>query len=178
MKDPIRKKISVLSAVTLIVGSMFLGTSESWAQQKAGDAAKQIVGVWKLVSSVNTAKDGKVTKGISFGPNPNGRFIFTGNGYYASINTNPNIPKFASGNRMQGTAEENKAVVQGSIANFGTYSVSPDGKVLTLKIEGSTWAHWVGTEDKRNLTINGDDMKYTLSSTVGGTSELTYRRLK
>jgi hypothetical protein len=104
--------------------------------------------------------------------------IFTGNGHYSSLNTRPDIAKFASGNRMQGTADENKAVVQGTIASFGTYSISPDGKILTMKIEGSTWPSWVGTEQKRNLTVSGDEMKYTVAASIGGTSELTYKRIK
>jgi hypothetical protein len=32
--------------------------------------------------------------------------------------------KFASNNRNEGTPEENKAIVQGSIAHFGTYTVN------------------------------------------------------
>jgi hypothetical protein len=91
---------------------------------------------------------------------------------------NPNLPKFASGNRMQGTAEEYKAVVHGSIASFGTYSVSPDGKVLALKQEGGTWALRNGKEEKRPLALSGDEMKYTTAATVGGTSELTYKRVR
>jgi len=167
------RRLALTSAVTLAV---FGG--EALAQQKAGDPKQQIVGIWTLVSSINTAKDGKVTKGISFGPNPAGRFVFTSNGQYVTVNTNPNLPKFASGNRMQGTAEEYKAVVHGSIASFGTYSISADGKFLTLKQEGGTWALRNGKEEKRPLTLSGDDMKYTTAATVGGTSELTYKRIK
>jgi hypothetical protein len=48
---------------------------------------------------------------------------------------------------MQGTAEENKAMVQGGIAYFGTYSVVD--KVIVEKVEGSTWPNWTGTEQKR-----------------------------
>jgi len=167
------RTVALASAVTLAV---FGG--QALAQQKAGDAKRQIVGTWTLVSSINTAKDGKVTNGVSFGPNPAGRFVFTRNGQYVSVNVNPNLPKFASGNRMQGTAEEYKAVVHGSIASFGTYSVSPDGKGLTLKQEGGTWALRNGKEEKRPLTLSGDEMKYTTAATVGGTSELIYKRIR
>ena len=147
----------------------------TWAQQKA-DAKKQIIGVWKTVSDMNKGPDGVVRS--AFGPNPKGVFIFTASGRYASINTRPDIPKFASGNRMQGTADENKAVVQGSIAHFGTYSIGPDGKVLILKVEGGTWPSWVGTEQKRDLTLAGNELKYSVVASIGGTSELMYKRVK
>jgi hypothetical protein len=151
-------------------------TPTTWAQQKAANAKNQIVGVWKTVSDVNKGPDGVVRS--VFGPNPKGVFIFTSTGQYASVNTRPDIPKFASGNRMQGTADENKAVVQGSIAHFGTYSISPDGKALILKVEGVTWPSWIGAEQKRDFTIAGDELKYTVAASLGGTSELVYKRVK
>ena len=175
MKNLALKTASVFASAALCT-ALTLSASPVSAQQS--DAQKQIVGVWKLLSSTNTAKDGTVTKGTSYGPTPAGRMIFTAGGHYSVINTNPSIPKFASGNRMQGTPEENKAVVKGSNASFGTYSVSPDGKVLTLKIEGGTWPAWNGTEQKRGLVLKGDELRYSLASSIGGNSELVYSRLK
>jgi len=163
-------------AMACIAVLLFSSAPSTWAQQKAADAKQQIVGVWKLIKDVNTGKDGIVKS--AFGPNPLGKIIFTREGHYSSLNLRSDVPKFASGNRMQGTADENKAVVQGSIASFGTYTVSPDGKVLTMKIEGSSWPSWIGTEQKRSLTVAGDEMKFTVPASVGGTSELTYKRVK
>ena len=45
-------------------------------------------------------------------------------GHFMLILQRATLPRFASANRMSGTAEENKAVVQGSIAYFGTYTPS------------------------------------------------------
>jgi hypothetical protein len=157
---------------------LFSSAPSAWAQKKAADAKQQIVGVWKLIKDVNTGPDGVPKSGAAFGPDPIGQIIFTRDGHFSSLNLRPGIPKFASGNRMQGTADENKAVVQGSIASFGSYTVSPDGKVLTMKYVGSTWPSWVGTEQKRNLTVAGDEMKYSVAASFGGTSELTYRRVE
>jgi hypothetical protein len=94
------------------------------------------------------------------------------------VGTRPDLPKFASNNRMQGTAEENKAIVQGSIAYFGTYSVVD--KVIIQKVEGGTWPSWIGTDQKRPIiSFMGDDMKMANpATTLGGTSEGTYKRMK
>jgi len=178
MKTSVGRAARILSVAAVLGGLVLFPVTKGWTQQEAADARQQIVGIWKLVSSVNTAKDGTVTKGISFGPNPAGRIVFTGSGHYVSLNTHPNLPKFASGNRAQGTPEENKAVVKGSIGSFGTYSVSADGKMLTVKQEGGTWALRNGIVEKRNLTLSGEDLKYTTAATVGGTSELVYKRVK
>lgn len=178
MNRPIHQMLIGILIAGSAAGLMLAIPTAVAAQQKAGDASQQIVGVWKLVSDVNTGSDGLVRSGAAFGPNPQGQFIFTSTGHYASINTRPDIAKFASGNRMQGTPEENKAVVQGSNAHFGTYTVSPDGKVLTLNVEGSTWPAWVGTNQKRELSVKGDELKYSVAASIGGTSELVYRRIK
>jgi hypothetical protein len=73
---------------------------------------------------------------------------------------------------------ENKAIVQGSIAYFGTYSVVD--KVLIQKVEGSTWPSWIGTDQKRPIiSFMGDDIKIANpATTLGGTSEATYKRMK
>jgi len=49
------------------------------------------------------------------------------------------LPKFASDNRVKGTAEENQAIVQVSLAFYGNYEVASEKEhTVTLRIEGST----------------------------------------
>jgi hypothetical protein len=90
------------------------------------------------------------------------------------------IPKFASSNRQAGTAEENKAVVQGSIAYFGTYSVSNRAKTFTVHIEGTTFPNWIGTDQKRPFTISGGELKWTtpITSLGSGTAVDVWKRAK
>jgi hypothetical protein len=138
--------------------------------------AKDLVGTWKPVSIIVTGPDGRKTE--PFGPNPNSILVFDANGRFVLVNTRPDLPKFASNNRMQGTADENKAIIQGSIAYFGTYSVVD--KVIIQKLEGGTWPNWTGTEQKRPiLSLTGDDMKLsTPAASIGGTAEAAYKRVK
>jgi Lipocalin-like domain len=136
---------------------------------------QQLVGTWTFVSSTTKLPDGSP----AWGTNPKGLLIFTGNGYFSSQIVRSDLPKFASKNRAQGTPEENKAVVQGSIATFGTYTVDETKKTYTLKFEGSSFPNRVGTEQTRPFTIAGDELKVTNPSTsVGGSSEIVYRRAK
>jgi hypothetical protein len=58
--------------------------------------------------------------------------MFDPNGHFSEIIIRSDLPKFASNNREAGTPEENKAAMQGSIAYFGTYSVSDTDKVVTF----------------------------------------------
>ena len=91
----------------------------------------------------------------------------------------PDLPKFASGNRADGTAEETRAVVARSIAMIGTYAVSPADKTLTFKVESATFPNWNGTEQKRLLASGSrDELKYvTPSASSGGVGTVTWKRV-
>ena len=135
-----------------------------------------IVGTWTLVRDVNKAPDG--SEKSLFGDHPLGQIIFTQGGRYASFNSRADLPKFGAGNRMQGTNEEYKAIGQGSIAGFGSYKVSADGKTLSMTPEAASYPNWNGTEQQRALVLSGDEMSYSVQASAGGVSTLTYRRVK
>src|SRR6516225_5749269 len=136
---------------------------------------KEPVGTWTIVS-ITQEKDGKTTD--LFGPNPQGRRIIDADGHVFYMVTSGDLPKFASNNRAAGTPEENKAVVQGSIAYFGTITANETDKTYTQHIEVCTFPNWIGVERKSTYTINGDELDATTSgSSVGeGTVRVVYKR--
>ena len=138
--------------------------------------AKDLVGTWENVSTVNIAADG--TKTDAWGPHGIGSLIFESNGRFAVVNVNPDVPKFKSNNRLQGTPEENKAAIAGSTAFFGTYSVADN--IVTLKVEGSTYPNQTGTELKRKIiSLTADVLKWAnVTFSGGGQSEVTWKRVK
>jgi hypothetical protein len=164
------RRFCTLAATTVslvLLGSAVPANSQALKQQ--------LVGTWTFVSSTTKLPDGAP----AWGANPKGLLMFTENGHFASQIVRSDLPKFASKNRAQGTPEENKAVVQGSIATFGRYTVDEAKKTYTLKYEGSTFPNRVGTEETRPFTIAGDELKVTNPATsVGGSSELVYKRVK
>lgn len=135
--------------------------------------ARDLVGNWTLVSSVAQQGDARVD---TYGPRPSGRLLFDSDGRYALIYIG-DVPKFASDNRASGTPEENRAVVQGSIAHYGTYSVDEAGKALVLRIESSTFPNWDGAEQRRPFTVSGDELTYTSPGPLGPT-RITQRLAK
>ncbi len=166
-----------LRSLTITVALLYLGVAlpagDAVAQQKS--LKDQLVGTWTFVSSTTKLPDGST----AWGTNPKGLLIFTANGYFASQIVRSDLPKFASKIRAQGTPEENKAVVQGSIATFGTYTVDETKKTYTLKYDGSSFPNRTGIEQARPFTIAGDELKVSNPATsVGGTSEIVYKRAK
>jgi hypothetical protein len=161
-------RMIAFAALTLAFGIAVPGIA-------AAQTAKDLVGTWTEVSNVNIHQDG--SRADTFPAGSKGVFIFDGNGHYASVTLTSSLPKFASGNRNTGTPEENKAIVQGSLAHYGTYAVAD--KVITLKVEGSTWPAWTGTDQKRTIiSFTGDEVKWSLAASIGGTSEVAWKRVK
>jgi hypothetical protein len=140
-----------------------------------GQTTKDLVGTWTNAANVVIRQDG--SKADVFGPKGTGLAIFASNGRFAVVNINPDTPKFASNNRGQGTPEENKAAVLGGIALYGTYSVV--NKAIAFKVEGSTYPNWTGTEQKRTVkSFTKDQFTWSLPASIGGTAEVTWKRLK
>jgi hypothetical protein len=137
--------------------------------------AKDLVGTWTLVSGDSVSADG--SRVPTFGAHPKGILIFTSDGRFIYLYSRADLPKFASNNRATGTPEENTAVVRGSIATYGTYSVGD--KTLGLKVEHSTFPNWIGTDQKRTIIITGDELKWSNpAGSAGGVAELVLKRAK
>jgi hypothetical protein len=167
-----RRSILSLSAITALGVASLPGSAV--AQQRT--LKEQLVGTWTLVSSSTKAADGSPF----WGANPKGQTIFTDNGRFSSHVMRGDRAKFASNNRAQGTADENKAVAQGTISSYGTYTVNEANKTYTLRWEGSSYPNLEGTEQTRPFTIAGDELSVTNPApTVGGpASQQVYRRAK
>ena len=165
------RSIFGISAVTMLGLTLLAGNAV--AQQKT--VKEQLLGTWVMVSNVTTRSDG--TKVDTFGPNMKAMAMFDSNGRVVSVTTRSDVPKFASNNREMGTAEENKAVVQGSIAYFGSYSVNEADKSLTYQIDGATFPNWAGTKQSRKIAISGDEQTQTIpAGSAGGSVEIKWKR--
>ena len=156
--------------VTCLFGALLFRAAAAPAQN-----ANDLVGMWTLVSSV-TERDGK--KSEQFGSDAKGMMSLDSRGHFMLTIIGPNLPKFASGNRAGGTAEENKAVVEKSIAMVGTYSVNPADKTLMFQVERATFPNWDGTAQRRLIaSATADELKYvTPTASSGGVGTVTWKR--
>lgn len=154
------------------VALALLQAAPAWAQSR-----DSLVGSWQLVANTQTRPDG--TQYHSFGNPPTGMAIFGADGRFSIINARHDLPKFASGNRLEGTPEENKAIVSGSIGLYGTYTHDEANKVVTLKVTGTTWPAWLGTDQRRPYVVDGDTMTWSVGgASGGGTAKVSWKKLK
>jgi len=160
-----------------MVALLFLGVAPQTLAQSTQD---QLVGTWKLVSVYIEAPDG--SRLDPFGAKPTGIVTMDGNGHISLQIIDSDLPKFASNDRLEGTPEENKAVVKGILCYFGTYSVSDADRSLNIHIESSSFPNWKGTDQKRFVALTEDEMKWTSpTTTIGGpgfTGHTEWKRAK
>jgi Lipocalin-like domain len=116
----------------------------------------------------------------TLGPNPKGIMMFDASGWFSFQLAQPARPKFASDNRLQGTAEENKATVQGSLSYYGKYSVDEADRVLHLFIESSSYPNFDGIDNKRIIrSLSEDEFTwYSPAGSIGTTAEVVWKRAK
>ena len=81
--------------------------------------------------------------------------------------SDPSVPRFASGVRESGTAEEDKAAVIGNLALFGTYTVDSEGNFTGNQVQGCTFPNWIGdqrTAEQLKEVVDGDHMQEIFQS--------------
>lgn len=132
-----------------------------------------LIGAWTLVSYVSRS-DGRTSE--SFGPHPHGSAMFDASGRFSIIVVRADLAPFAVSSRDGGTHEENAAVVRGSLAYFGTYTVEAARRELIFDIRGATLPNWIGTRQRRGVRL-GDEGRLVLVNPVasgGGIAEITW----
>jgi len=130
----------------------------------------QIVGAWKTVAIYNE-QDGKKTH--LYGERPVGMTVFDRSGIYISWLSRPDLPKFAASNRLKGTDAEYRAVMQGIVAGYGTYTV--EGDTVSIKWIASSYPNRAGTTEKRSYKVTGDEL--TAVNPTAASGGVSYSKL-
>jgi hypothetical protein len=150
---------------------LWVGSAHARAEVQSND----LIGAWSWVSVHTTTADGKTTE--PFGTEPQGLLVFDSSGKFSWLISHPGRARFVANRRDLGTDAENKATVTGSLGYTGTYRMN--GDMLVFKIEAATYPNEEGAEQRRRLSLDGDELKWTNPTTSAGTSGVAVlRRIK
>jgi hypothetical protein len=160
------------------IAALALALLPSAAVSQEASLKQQLIGAWTLVSIIATDKAGN--KSDRRGPNPKGLLIFDASGKFSILTSRAELPNFAINNVNQGTAEENKAVMTGMIANVGTWTVDEKTKTITTHIDAGSFPNLNGKTQTRVISsLTADELRYVNGASVSGTvDEATWRRAK
>jgi hypothetical protein len=172
----VRRFLLKLIAMALLFLGVALSAGKAVGQQAGSTIKDQLVGTWMLVSNYTEREDG--SKVETFGPNPKGILMVDGDGHLSLQEVRSDLRKFASNDRQEGTTEENKAIVQGSIGYFGRYTLDEGSKTLTIHLEGCSFPNWTGTDLKRSITLTGDELTWSGVGSSGKPVRTVWKRAK
>jgi hypothetical protein len=136
-------------------------SNQAIAQQ--GTLRQQLIGTWRMTSC-----DFKYFK-APFCPG-NGSIAFGGNGQYTEVILGRDRPKLAGTpgstppDRTTVSAEAYKGIAQGTVAQFGTWSVDEATKTLTFHPENTFTRVNEGTDRKNFISLTGDELTITVAN--------------
>jgi hypothetical protein len=162
-KRTMRQRIfgfAAVMAVALVPSSALAQQQRQQATPQAAQPQKPakdlLPGSWSLLIIDGVKDDG--THVPFYGPNPEGILIFAPDGHFSVNIMRSGRAPFASNNVLAGTADENKATVQGSFGFFGRYTVDNNGKTLTYHVDGSEFPNLDNTTQKADVTALTDEV--------------------
>jgi hypothetical protein len=137
---------------------------------------EQLVGTWTLLSWEQKKADG--SKVERYGTNPKGIAFFDADGRYIITVMKSDRAKYASNTLWQGTPQENKETADGTITYFGIYSTNEADDSITIHVEGSSFPNWNGSDQKRFVSIVGDQLTLTVRPPGGDVVDVIWKRAK
>ena len=165
---------ATFAACALAASGSFMMTFDALGQERS--FKDQLAGTWTLLSWEQKKSDG--TKIERYGAAPQGVAFFDAGGRYIITVMRPDRIKYASNALWQGTPEENKETADGTITYFGTYSANEADSSIAIRVEGSSFPNWNGTEQKRFVAIAGDQLTLTVRPPAGDVVDVIWKRAK
>jgi hypothetical protein len=159
----------------------FLGLTTGWTEPNT--AAEQpflkqkLLGTWMLVGWDQVRPDG--SKFQKYGTDPRGFHIFEPNGRFFAMMARPDLPKIAASDPQKATSDEARAIMAGSIAYYGTYTVNEAERMVILRMDASTFPNQLGRDlPRRIVSVTANEMVYANpdATTGGGQIQLSWKR--
>ena len=147
------------------------------ATSAAAQTPNKVVGTWRPVSA--TAEMNGATS-LPYGPDPQGKLIFTSDMHFVELLHDPRIPRFKSIQRGEGTDAENRAAMAGSVALYGRYTIDADGNFSGNTVEGSSFPNWIGdkrTTEVLTMVVEGDRMTENFQRPGGAEVTIVWERI-
>ena len=137
-----------------------------------------LVGTWKLVSFEMRDANDKIN--YPWGKDTLGYLMYNADGYMSVMVMSSNRLKFSSADLKGGTTEEKVAAADTYVSYCGRYEIQQD--TVIHHIELSFFPNWIGVDQKRMFSIEGDRLSLRIPPiTVAGveqTGHLIWERVK
>jgi hypothetical protein len=139
-------------------------------------AGSPLAGTWTLVQADVLLPDGKQTH--DYGERPKGLLIIDEKGRYSLQIYDSSHPRYASGDKKTGTAEEYRGNALSLSTHFGKIDVDEAAHTLTLHIDTASFPNQDGTNQMRHYELKGDELSYRVEPRKDGSIPISvWRRI-
>ncbi|MBK1613009.1 hypothetical protein CKO44_05920 [Rubrivivax gelatinosus] len=138
--------------------------------------SKWLVGTWLLESFTSTDDNGVVTDAM--GPGAMGYISYGADGWMSVQLARPGRALFAVPDMDGGTVEQTVEAARSYFAYAGPYVVDEEDRIVYHNLLISLMPNWVGSEQKRYVKTEGDDVLILSGDPVliGGKTQITQLR--
>jgi hypothetical protein len=169
------RRLVSFAAITAVLAIGVGFNRDATAQQQS--LKEQLLGTWILAAWEQMRPDGG--KFEKYGADPRGFHIFEKNGRFFAMMARPDLPKIAASDPQKATLDEAKAIMAGSIAYYGTYTVNEAERMVVLRMDASTFPNQLGRDlSRRIVSVTANEMVYANpdATTGGGQIQLSWKR--
>ena len=131
-----------------------------------------LMGTWVMDSAYEIHADGSRT--TNYGEHPAGLMMVDRAGRYSIQIFRPDRPKFASGDKTKGEADEYRSAVLGSSTHFGRVTIDPAKHQLLFDVETASFPNWEGKRQVRDYTYSGGVLSYAVPASASGNGTIAY----
>lgn len=139
-----------------------------------------LAGTWQLKAAQVKLPDGTLITDTAYGKNAKGLLMIDANGQYSLQIFRPDRPKFVSGDKKRGTAEEFKAALLGISTHIGYIKIDTVNKTLQFNIDYAAYPNWDNTVQTRNFKLQENELYYEVPSkaAAGTTAVSVWARIR
>ena len=116
--------------------------------------ASRLLGTWRLISIGTIRPDGTLESLPDLGPHATGYLMYDTTGHMCVALANPNHPRWANPDKP--TEAERLRSFDAMFAYCGTYEVQENEHRVIHRPEMSSWPHYIGSDQFRNIRMKGD----------------------
>jgi hypothetical protein len=157
--------MAVMSALAAMP-AMALGMVRTSGLEEA-PAGFPLEGTWTLAAAEILAADGSRVVDPAYGADAKGLLLVDREGRYSLQIFRPDRPKFASGDKKNGTAEEYREAVLGMSTHAGRIRVDAEARTLTFEIELAAYPNWEGTTQVRQYELDAGRLSWRVPASAG-----------
>lgn len=127
-----------------------------------------LAGTWTLKAAETILPDGTHVTDAAYGEHAKGTLMIDSDGEYSLQIFRPDRPKFASGDKGNGTPEEYKSSLLGMSTHFGNIKIDTANQLLQFNISYAAYPNWDNTIQTRKFKLSGDELYYEVPPKAKG----------